>query len=155
MPDLEIQIEKANWRDLRSFLAIERRCFGRDAWPWIDVLSALTFAGTIRLKAVKDEDTVGFVIGERRSGDSLGWIASICVEPHYQRMGIGRKLLTACEKQLSTERIRLSLRRSNEAAYSLYQALGYRPITQWVEYYRDGEDAVVMEKRIENRMVHC
>jgi ribosomal-protein-alanine N-acetyltransferase len=144
----EIRIHPAGWRDLPTFLKLEKECFGRDAWPWLDMLAALTFASTIRLKAMKDDHCVGFVIGERRSGRTLGWIASICVEANVRRMGVGRSLLQACEEQLGTQRIRLSLRRSNRAAFSLYQTSGYRSVSEWSRYYRDGEDATIMEKQM-------
>lgn len=149
MTSAEFLIEAATWRDVPAFLKLEKECFGRDSWPLIDMLAALTIAGTVRLKAVKDERCIGFVIGERRSGRLLGWIASICVAPSFRRKGVGRLLLLACEERLGTERIRLSLRRSNHAAQSLYQELGYRSVAHWSGYYQDGEDAMVMEKQRE------
>ena len=43
-------------------------------------------------------------------------------------------------------RIRLCVRRSNEAAKRLYLETGYYQIDVWPHYYRGGEDAIVMEK---------
>jgi ribosomal protein S18 acetylase RimI-like enzyme len=125
---------------------LEKLCFGRDAWPWIDTLAALTFPQTVRLKAVADERVVGFIIGDRRRLKRTGWIASIGVHPDYRRRGIGRNLLEVCEDLLAMPRIRLSLRPSNEAALHLYQQTGYVRIDTWTRYYRNGEDAIVMEK---------
>ena len=125
---------------------LEKICFGRDAWPWIDTLAALTFPETVRLKAVAGEQVVGFIIGDRRRLKRTGWIASIGVHPNYRRRGIGRNLLTMCEDLLAMPRIRLSLRPSNEAALHLYKQAGYVPIDTWKRYYRDGEDAIIMEK---------
>jgi ribosomal protein S18 acetylase RimI-like enzyme len=142
-----IAIRAASWRDFPGILALERVCFGRDAWPWIDLLAALTFPGTVRLKAVCAEQMIGFVIGDRRRGRGLAWIASLGVHPTYRRRGVGRRLLEACEQELATARIRLTLRRSNQAALQLYLGEGYSEVGVWARYYRDGEDAVVMEKR--------
>ncbi|HEY43248.1 MAG TPA: GNAT family N-acetyltransferase [Anaerolineae bacterium] len=125
---------------------MEKICFGRDAWPWIDTLAALTFPQTVRLKAVAGEQVVGFIIGDRRRLKRTGWVASIGVHPNYRRRGIGRNLLAMCEDLLAMPRIRLSLRPSNEAALRLYQQAGYVPIDTWKRYYRDGEDAIIMEK---------
>jgi ribosomal-protein-alanine N-acetyltransferase len=75
-----------------------------------------------------------------------GWIASIGVRPDYQRRGIGQMLLAVCEDLLGMPRVRLSLRGSNDAALRLYQQAGYARIDTWKRYYRDGEDAIVMEK---------
>jgi ribosomal-protein-alanine N-acetyltransferase len=47
---------------------------------------------------------------------------------------------------LGSDRIRLSLRRSNEHALALYRQVGYAQVGVWPEYYRDGEDALVMER---------
>ena len=141
-----VEIERATWRDLSAVLALEKSCFGRDAWPWIDILAALTFPEIVRLKAVSRDRLVGFVIGDRRRREGLGWIASIGVHPDFRRLGIGSRLLTACERDLAMPRIRLTLRDSNRPARSLYQQCDYVEIDVWRRYYADGEDGIVMEK---------
>lgn len=144
--DQPVIVQPATWRDLRPLLELEKICFGRDAWPLLDTLAALTFPKTVRLKAIVDERVVGFIIGDRRRGNSLGWIASLGVHPDYRRRGIARSLLAACEGELATPRTRLTLRCTNEAALRLYQHMGYVEIDIWKRYYRRGEDAIVMEK---------
>ena len=146
MIPIEPEIQTASWRDLRPIVALEKICFGRDSWPWMEILAALSLPGTIRLKAERNQEIIGFVIGDRRARKDLGWVASIGVHPTYRRRGIGRRLLAACEQQLGSARIRLSLRRSNEQALALYHQVGYAQVGVWPEYYRDGEDALVMER---------
>ena len=143
---VEPEILAATWRDLRLIAALEKLCFGQDSWPWVEILAALTLPGTIRLKAELAGEIIGFVIGDRRARKDLGWVASIGVHPSYRRRGLGRLLLAACEAQLGTQRVRLSLRRSNEQALALYRQVGYSQVGVWPEYYRDGEDALVMER---------
>ncbi|UCF59880.1 MAG: GNAT family N-acetyltransferase [Anaerolineaceae bacterium] len=145
-PAPPVDVQPASWRDLSSIRELEKLCFGRDAWPWIDTLAALTFPQTVRLKAVSDEFVVGFIFGDQRRLKRTGWIASIGVHPDYRRRGIGRTLLVACEDLLGMPRVRLSLRGSNDAALRLYQQAGYVRIDTWKRYYRDGEDAIIMEK---------
>ncbi|MEE9215929.1 MAG: GNAT family N-acetyltransferase [Anaerolineales bacterium] len=142
----EVNIQPATWRDLRPIVALEKVCFGRDSWPWPEILAALTFPGTIRLKAELEGQMVGFAIGDRRGRRDLGWVASVGVHPDYRRRGLGRQLLAACEQGLETHRVRLSLRKSNEAALELYLQAGYSHVDRWPKYYRDGEDALVMER---------
>jgi ribosomal-protein-alanine N-acetyltransferase len=163
--DERFRIAPASWRDFREILALERLCFPRDPWPWFDVLAALTFPETVRLRGVLPEptsdtsveslppgdkapekQTVGFVIGDRRRLQKLGWVASIGVHPGYQRRGLGAMLLAACERALGTPRVRLTLRPSNLAALRLYQAAGYLEIGTLKRYYMDGEDGIIMEK---------
>jgi len=138
----------ASWRDLSDVLALERVCFEKDPWPWPDVLAALTFPETVRLKAVVDGRMVGFVVGDRQRRENAGWIASIGVHPDHRHHGIGRQLLEACERELGVRRLRLTLRASNQAARRLYDQAGYAAVDFWRKYYHDGEDGVVMEKKI-------
>jgi ribosomal-protein-alanine N-acetyltransferase len=138
-------VESASWRDLSAVHQLSRLCFGRDAWPWLDLLAALTAPGTIR-RIVRDEgEVVGYVLGDRRGG-GMGWISSIAVHPDYRRRGLASRLLREVEARLATERIRLTLRRSNQAALALYYKHGYREADVWPRYYRDGEDGLVMER---------
>ncbi len=129
-------------------MALEKACFPDDAWPWLDILAALTFPETVRLKAVLGGRVVGFVIGDRRPRTGVGWIASIGVHPDLRRLGIGRKLLLACEQALAMPRVRLTLRPSNTGALRLYQACGYVEVDRLERYYHNGEGAIVMEKTL-------
>lgn len=142
----KVAIGPATWHDLRPLMRLEKACFEGDSWPWYDLLAALTFPETVRLKAEWRGAIVGFVIGDRRPRQNLGWIASIGVDPAYRRRGLGRRLLYAGEAALGTPRVRLTLRRSNDGALELYLRTGYVQIDLWPKYYRDGEDALVMEK---------
>ena len=139
-------IVPATWRDLRAVNELEKLCFPDDSWPWIDILAALTFPETVRLKAVLGEAVAGFIVGDRRRREAMGWIASIGVHPRHQRRGIGALLLDRCEIELGVPRVRLTLRPSNLGARRLYEQAGYQQIDLWARYYRNGEDGVVMEK---------
>lgn len=112
----------------------------------MDILAALTFPNTVRLVMEEGDKLAGFIIGNRRHMRSQGWIASIGVHPDHRRKGFGTRLLLACERELDMEHIRLSLRVSNQAALRLYKQHGYHQVDCWPRYYRNGEDAVVMEK---------
>jgi ribosomal-protein-alanine N-acetyltransferase len=127
---------------------LEKLCFGVEAWPWIDIFAALVFPETVRLVIEIGEELLGFVIGDRRRSQDLGWIASIAVHPDFRRKGYGTRLLHACERELDTARVRLSLRLSNQAALQLYKQQGYVQVDLWPKYYRNGEDAIVMEKEL-------
>jgi len=145
-PGSPARIEPATWRDLNPLRQIEKVCFPKDAWPLWDLVGVLTFPNVIRLKAVVEDEMVGFIAGDVRPRESIAWIATVAVLPEYQRRGIGEALILACEKMISTPRVRLSVRISNRAAIHLYQRLGYQDIGTWPKYYTDREDALVMEK---------
>jgi ribosomal protein S18 acetylase RimI-like enzyme len=146
-----VSIEQANWRDLNALRQVERVCFPMDAWPIWDLLGVLTLPNVVRLKAMVDDQMVGFIAGDIRPREDLAWIATIGVVPEYRRRGIGAALLQACEAQLSVRRVRLSVRVSNRAAIELYERFSYQQVGRWGHYYQDGEDAMVMEKILDAR----
>lgn len=141
-----MEILTASLRDLNALRRLEQACFEQDAWPLLDLIAVLTWSGVVRLKAIEDNQMVGFIAGDPRPDESIAWIATIGVLPAYQRRGIGRALLRACESRLGEKRIRLCVRLSNQAAIDLYLQEGYRSVDAWAHYYKDGEDALVMEK---------
>lgn len=142
----QMQILPATFLDLNALVKLEQACFGTDAWPLLDLIAVLTFANVVRLKAVESGDMIGFAAGDPRPDEGFSWIATIGVAPSHRRRGIGRELLRACEAKLSTPRLRLSVRLSNDAAIGLYREEGYSQVHVLQNYYKDGEAAIVMEK---------
>jgi ribosomal protein S18 acetylase RimI-like enzyme len=140
-------IEKANWQDLNELRRLEKICFGEDAWPLWDLIAVLTLPNIIRLKVVIDGAMVGFIAGDPHPKEGIGWIATLGVLPEYRRQGIAAVLLTICEQQLNLPAIRLSVRKDNEAAITLYRNAGYKMVDVWHNYYHSGMDALVFEKR--------
>ena len=141
-----MEITSATIRDLNTLRKLERACFEKDSWQLFDLIAVLTFPDVVRLKAVEAGEMVGFVAGDPRPSQGFSWIATIGVLPEYRRQGVARDLLHACEAQLKTPRLRLSVRASNQAAITLYEQEGYRTTDIWKAYYDDGENAIVMEK---------
>jgi len=144
-----MEIITANILDLNPLRKLEKACFEKDAWPLFDLIAVLTFPDVIRLKAVENDQMIGFVAGDPRSREGWGWIATIAVDPLYRRCGIGRRLLHECERQLHVPKARLTVRMSNTEAIVMYEKDGYQTIDIWPAYFNDGEDAQVMEKRLE------
>lgn len=145
-----MDIAPASIRDFGALRKLEHACFNKDAWSVLDLLAVLTFPEVIRLKAVEDGQMVGFVAGDPRHLQGWVWIATIGVDPSYQRRGIGRALLRACESRVKLARVKLMVRMSNQAAIALYEQESYQTVDIWKGYYSDGEDGVVMEKELIN-----
>ncbi len=142
------RIEPANWRDLGALRSLEQVCFPKDSWPLWDLIGVLTLPNVVRLKVMDDGEMVGFIAGDHQGAKGIAWIVTVGVLPAYRRRGIGKALIAACEEQLATGVVRLSVRASNAEAIRLYRSLGYLEYERWVDYYQDGEDAVVMEKLV-------
>ncbi len=142
-----MDIITASFLDIGALNKLEQVCFGKDAWPFLDLVAVLTFPDVIRLKGVDENGRmIGFIAGDPRPSEGFSWIATIGVAPEFRRRGFGRDLLRACEHQLKTPRVRLSVRASNDGAIKLYEQEGYHRVDVWQSYYNDGEAAIVMEK---------
>jgi ribosomal protein S18 acetylase RimI-like enzyme len=143
---VDVVLQNAALRDLGQLRILEKVCFEKDAWPLIDLIGVLTLPGIVRIKAIRTGRMVGFVAGDVRPEEDTGWITTVGVLPEQRGMGIGSVLINACEKAMGMPRVRLSVRRSNQAAVRLYAGLGYRQVGVWERYYIDHEDALVLER---------
>lgn len=143
------KIQTATWRDYSQLVKLEKICFrSEDIWPFWDLFGVLSLPGIVRLKAVVDDQMVGFISGERDHRHRWGWVTSIGVLPPYRKQGIAQALLTRCENLLNLPVIRLSVRASNQAAVQLYLKMGYQKVARWKRYYNGGEDGLVFEKTL-------
>jgi ribosomal protein S18 acetylase RimI-like enzyme len=141
-----VNIGPASLRDLRPVLQLERVCFGVDAWPILDVMSALVWPGGVRLKASAGKRLIGLAIAEPAWSDGISMIASIGVDPEFRRRGVGSALLSRCEELLPGKIIRLTVRADNPPAIRMYERFGYVFFSRVPNYYRDGQSGLVMEK---------
>jgi [ribosomal protein S18]-alanine N-acetyltransferase len=147
-PDKRAIIKPANWRDLNQLRQLETSCFPKDAWPLLDLVGVLTLPNVIRLRAMLRNLMIGFVAADIRPTEQVAWIATIAILPNYRGYGLGSTLLYQCEEKIFVPTIRLSVRITNFPAIRMYQKAGYQDIDLWKEYYHDGEDALIMEKRL-------
>ncbi len=141
-------IETAGLNDLGGMRTIEQVCFPQDAWPLLELIAALSLPGLVKIKAVVDGKMVGFVGGAVKKHKGEGWITTLGVLPGFRRLGIATVLLDECEKALAMPVVKLSVRRSNLGARTLYFARGYTQTEVWENYYEGGEDAFVLEKHL-------
>ena len=150
-PLTQIEIVPATWRDVRALVRLDRRCFKPiDAYAWYEFLGLCLWPGVIALKALVDDQLVGFVAGDPRRQEGHTIIVTIAVHPDYQRRGIGERLLREVEARSARRvpRLQLMVRISNLPALHLYRKLNYTIVETWPRYYEDGEDAYVMEKTL-------
>lgn len=102
------------------------------AFPLVAVPSAGKIAGYLCPSLVLDE----------------GEILDVAVVADYRGLGIGRLLVTTALRVFQERgalRVYLEVRTSNQAAISLYQALGFRETGRRKRYYENGEDALLMD----------
>ena len=74
-------------------------------------------------------------------------IQDLAVSPAHRRHGIGRALLAHALREAQVQAAfsaSLELRKSNQAALSLYQRLGFLVVGERPRYYPDGEAALLL-----------
>lgn len=139
-------IETATIRDLFQLRKLEKECFVNDAWPIIDLVGVLSLPGIVRVKAVVGSKMIGFISADIGDMKQIGWITTVGVAEEFRRQGIGKALLESCEKNILSPEIRLTVRKSNQAAIRMYLQCGYQSFETWDRYYNGGEDGLVMRK---------
>lgn len=135
-----MNLRPATADDVAAVHALEQELFGADAWSSGAVREELTGPRRTALVAC-DPDVVGYVV-TREAGDVVD-LQRIAVHPARRRHGLARRLLTeaAC-----AERMLLEVSATNTAALAFYAGEGFAEIARRRRYYRDGSDAVVMER---------
>ncbi|MCE4604582.1 MAG: GNAT family N-acetyltransferase [Aeropyrum sp.] len=102
-------------------------------------------------KSVIDKilDAIRNQLSEERN---VGHLVSIAVRPGYRRLGVGSALMSETVRVMKeiygVESIFLEVRVSNIQAIRLYEKFGFVKVRRIKGYYRDGEDAFVMVKRL-------
>lgn len=148
VPSTDFQVRIFRVHDLDAVVRIEQACYPH---PWsaeqflqeadspvahLDLL----WAGTV----LAGYHCYWLVAGEMQ-------ILNIATAPEYRRRGGAELLLRqALERGLSLgmESAWLEVRRSNQGAIQLYQRLGFKVDGVRSGYYRDGEDALLMSRRM-------
>ena len=99
----------------------------------------------------EDEAVVGYLC-VWEIGDEVH-VTNIAVHPEWRRRGIGRALLGSLMDDARHRRMRLiglEVRPSNHEARALYESFGFQLVGRRKGYYYDtGEDALVMEARLD------
>ena len=142
--------------DLLAVVRIEERAFDH---PW-HLESFEEFLDAPAFLVLEDpvaeqigEALAGFIVGDvvDRRRRRYGHLKDLAVKPSRQRAGRGRRLVEAALQRLAghgAEQARLEVRPSNEAARHLYEAVGFDVVGRRENYYRDGEDALLMARQL-------
>ena len=143
-----MEIVKMSEAHVVSVAAIEKECFGVDAWSEKSVASELTNKLSLWLVAV-DGDRVAGYIGSQTVCDETDMM-NVAVTGDYRRQGLGEKLVLALVeelKALGSHCLTLEVRDSNTPARTLYEKLGFQQIGLRKNYYRNPrEDAHILRK---------
>ena len=136
----------ASARDVRAVHALEAQLFGPDAWSEQSVREELTGARRVAVVAVEGQQVVGYVV-TAVAGDVVD-LQRVGVHPDHRRRGLARRLLAAALERTGAERVLLEVAADNDDGRAFYAAEGFTEVSRRRRYYRDGSDAVVMERAL-------
>ena len=133
--------------DLGAIAEIEKLCFFD---PWSEKsLELLLRDGNFGITAEEDGKVVAYV--GVISAPPEGEITNVATHPDFRRRGIGAELLEFLKeeaKERGIDSLYLEVRRSNNAARSLYEKSGFKVIGERKGFYKNPkEDAVLMAWR--------
>ena len=142
---LALTVSPMRRRHLPEVLAIEAQVYPR---PWSSRLfeDELDRSGRVYVVARLGATVVGYA-GLLMIADD-GHVATIAVDPAWQRHGIARTLLAELVRgaiDCGANQLTLEVRVSNQGAQDLYRSFGFAPAGARKAYYADNnEDALVM-----------
>lgn len=137
-------------RDAVRCAELEAQLFdGDDPWPEIAFVRELAAPHNRYIAARVDDKLVGYA-GISRLGRTPPFeyeIHTIGVDPEYQGLGIGRRLLDSLLHFASGGVVYLEVRTDNAAAIALYESTGFETMGIRKRYYRvSGADALTMRR---------
>ena len=141
----ETRVRRVSREDLPIVSKLEELCFS-DPYPSYFLKQLAEANPETFLVAEREGRLVGYAVADKWQDHNH--LVSIAVHPHNRRNGVGEALLAELEIILGRGLLRLELRKSNLAAMEFYIANGFKPIGTRPGYYGDGEDAILMEKRV-------
>jgi ribosomal protein S18 acetylase RimI-like enzyme len=146
-----VWIRKALPEDLAALVALEQRCFDSDRISQRQFRYLLTKGNASILVAEANGRLQGDVVLLYSRATSVARLYSIAVIAEARGKGLGRSLMKAAENAAWEHHrayLRLEVRKDNRDAVRLYEALGYRRLGEFPDYYQDHMDAWRLEKSL-------
>lgn len=143
-----VVIAMADNCDIDAIEAIEQSSINVNALYHDDVVTGLNNYNYTTIKAVFNDEIVGFIMLQFTDEAN---VVSIAVKKDYRNLGIATRLFDVAydemrEKGIDT--ISLEVKYDNITAYNLYKKLGFEVRRIRKAYYADGQDCLEMVKTI-------
>lgn len=147
---------------MEELLAIERQCFGRDAYDrnlfaeYLQVCGGLFLVVEDGTSAARGTAGGPILVGYSiacicHSRFGLANLVSIAVAPEARGGGAASLLLSSTIRRLKlrgVERLTLLVRESNGRAIRFYERHGFTRLRRSPRYYENGEDGLLMRRRL-------
>ena len=139
-----------HYADLKQVIAVEKKAYPQ---PWtLGIFRDCLRVGYKAWVMTLDEAVIGYGIVMLSPGEAH--ILNLCIDPDYQKRGLGRHLLLHLIKKTDRtdiDMVLLEVRRSNTHAQKLYQSEGFHELGVRKAYYptdEGREDAIILAKYI-------
>jgi ribosomal-protein-alanine N-acetyltransferase len=143
-------IRQAQLHDLESMLQIERKSFPH---PWTHLQLQHGISGQNGNAALVLEnplhELVGYLVYQLIVDEAF--LHNIAVHPQFRHQGLAAKLIRAYHRIARKNKCLCSLLEvdvENQEAQQCYIRLGYTEIGRRTKYYPNGNDAMVMKKKL-------
>jgi ribosomal-protein-alanine N-acetyltransferase len=150
-------VRRCERRDLDQVLEIEKASFPdpypRTAFEWLLARAGQGFCVACD-KADEDNSATEVVVGYIACGITLrgkGHVISIATRSDFRHRGVGTLLMESVFGYLRKKKVSevfLEVRQSNQVAINFYRRLLFSEVDRRPRYYSDGEDAMVMQRRL-------
>ncbi len=147
-----IEYRLARMSDFEDVLKLENECF-IEPYSRKDLLYEFEENPVNKIIVVEnDGKVIGFI--DYLITFNSATIMQIAVSKEFRNLGIGTRLLMEMEESFPkdineiVESVTLEVRVSNQPAVKLYTKNGYQIVVVKRNYYKDGENAIYMVKRL-------
>ncbi len=142
-----------HYQDILAVAALEEECFAGESWSYQMFAASFVQPGFFGELCEKEGGGEGSLIayGCVQCAVDSADLMNIAVAPAYRGRGIGRTILRRLingARRRGMKELFLEVRPSNAAARELYESESFRAISLRRRYYPDGEDALVMVKKL-------
>ena len=137
--------------DLARIEPLEKTLFGLSAWPMDTYQQELSDNPYSHYAVMEIEGEIVGYCGYMALYENAD-ILTIGVSKKHQQHGYGRMMMDWMlheAKQAGAKSMSLEVRKSNLPAITLYHRCGFSEVAIRPRYYQDGEDALLMIKRLE------
>lgn len=143
-----VEMRTMNYSDLKQVITIEKKSYPH---PWtLGIFRDCLRIGYNAWVMTLDREVIGYGIVMLSPGEAH--ILNICIDPDYQRRGLGRYFLRHLinrSRQTDIDMVMLEVRDSNAHARQLYQSEGFNELGIRKAYYptdNGREDAIILAK---------
>ncbi|MEN9360251.1 MAG: hypothetical protein RL095_1786 [Verrucomicrobiota bacterium] len=147
-----MNIRPATLADLDDLVALEEASFNGDRMSrrsWSHAVRAKSIA--VLVAPLPEGGLGGCAVLFFRRGSGEGRIYSIAVAAAARGRGLGRLLVAAAEeaaRRRACTSVRAEIRIDNSASRALFAGCGYHEYGGKPGYYEDGQDAVLIRRRL-------